>query len=350
MKYRQAPMKRLFILVFLLGVPALVLLTRSHGQEASGPAGVAPDAKWTPVKSIDFSSKHNVLIKSEDGTLTPMDVPYFRSELIAPGTWRILSDGDYAYLLEGDNEALAIDSTYGSGNIREYMQSLTKKPLRYVANTHDHFDHTANDAYFDRAYMSEKTREKATIPFQSFSGMDFPRNYPIQVIGDGYKFQLGNREVEVFVIPNHTAGGTAYLDKRERILFSGDEIFKGGISISPTGSVAQYARNMEKLEAHRKEFDRLATGGFGVIEAAWVDRFLANANYILAGHEGEAVTAQQRRPQPPADPSAPLVYNRKTPRPGDGGAGPGGGTPNPNIRRMTYDDCSITYDTTRVKN
>jgi len=340
--------KRILSVMLFFAAPAMVFVAIAQ-QGVPGPAGVAPDAKWTPVKSIDFSSKHNVMIKSEDGTLTPMDVPRFESELIAPGTWRILSDGDYAYLLEGDNEALAIDSTYGSGNIREYMQSLTKKPVRYVANTHDHFDHTANDAYFDRAYMSEKTREKATIPFQSFSGVTFPRSYPIQVVSDGYKFQLGNREVDVFIIPNHTAGGTAYLDKRERILFSGDEIFKGGISISSAGSVAQYARNMEKLEAHRSEYDRLATGGFGVIEAAWVDRFLANANYILAGHEGEPVTAQQRRPQPPNDTNAPIVYNRRMPRPGDGGGSPGG-APNPNLRRMTYDDCAITYDITHVKN
>ncbi len=68
------------------------------------------------------------MIKSQDGTLTPMDVPYYRSKLIAPGTWQIESDGDYSYLIEGDNEALAIDTGYGAGNIREYLQTLTKKP------------------------------------------------------------------------------------------------------------------------------------------------------------------------------------------------------------------------------
>jgi glyoxylase-like metal-dependent hydrolase (beta-lactamase superfamily II) len=296
---------------------------------------------------MDFTSKHNILIRSEDGTLTPMDVPYYRSELIAPGTWRIESDGDYSYLLEGDNEALAIDGGYGAGNIRDYLQTLTKKPVRYIANTHEHFDHTANDAYFDKAFMSAETAKGATTPFQSFAGMNFPRNYPKVIIGEGYQFQLGNREVDVYMIPNHTTGGTAYLDRRERILFSGDEIFQGGIGISPVGSVAQYERNMQKLEDHRSEFDRLATGGFGVIDASWVEKFLANTQYILAGHEGEPVTQQGRPAGPPADPSAPVVYRRRFPRPGDGGAG--GGEPNPNLRKMTYEGCTVTYDIRHVQ-
>lgn len=310
-------------------------------------AFAAAGSAWTPTKSIDFSAKHEVLIRSEDGTLTPMDVPYYKSELIAPGTWKIESDGDFSYLIEGDNEALAIDTGYGAGNIREYLQTLTKKPVRYVANTHDHFDHTANNGYFDKAFMSAETAKKATIPYKSFAGINFPNNYPKEIIGDGYKFQLGNREVEVFLIPNHTTGGTAYLDKRSRILFSGDEIFQGNITISPVGSVAQYERNMQKLTAHRSEFDKLATGGFGVIDASWVDKFLANTQYILDGHEGEPFTPQQRPAAPAADPSAPLTYRRRVPRPGDGGAGVG--APSENLRKMTYAGAGVTYDIRRIK-
>lgn len=124
---------------------------------------------YVPIKSIDFSSKHDVMLRNQDGSLTPMDEPYHTSKLIAPGVWQIES--------EGDEQALAIDSGYGAGNEREYMQTLTKKPVRYVANTHFHFDHTADDAYFDAAYMSAETAESASIPYPSFAGMSFPRNY-----------------------------------------------------------------------------------------------------------------------------------------------------------------------------
>jgi glyoxylase-like metal-dependent hydrolase (beta-lactamase superfamily II) len=298
------------------------------------------------MKAIDFSSKHDILIRNEDGSLRPMDEPYFESKLIAPGTWQILSDGDYSYLIEGDKEAMVIDSGYGCGNIREYCQTLTKKPVRNIANTHDHFDHTANNCYFKCAYMSAETKKKATIPFPSFAGIDFPRDYPIKVIGDGYKFQLGNRELEVFEIPDHATGSLAYLDKRERILFSGDEITPMGKRLN--GSVANFERLLQKLAARRSEFDRLCTGA-GPCEASWVDKYLANARYILAGHEGEVVKEMPPRPAVPAEANLPgrVIYNRRFPHPCD--LPPGIDSIPEYLRVMNYADCQIMYDARNIR-
>ena len=33
------------------------------------------------------------------------------------------------YLLEGDEKALLIDTGYGAGNLREYVEKLTSKPI-----------------------------------------------------------------------------------------------------------------------------------------------------------------------------------------------------------------------------
>ena len=358
--------------------PAGAAQPQQAAQQQFPPAGCTQDCDhWKPVKLIDFSPKHDVLIRNQDGTLQPMDEPYHKATLIAPGTWQILSDGDYQYLIEGDNEALAIDSGYGAGNIREFMQTLTKKPVRYVANTHDHFDHTADDSYFDRAFMSAYTRTKATIPFQSFAGLSFPRNYPITVVGDGYVFHLGNRDIEVFDIPNHTMGDLGFLDRKERIFFSGDVFIP--VTINGESSVARFAANMRKLAAHRGEFDRYA-GGSAIGDASIVDKLLANAEYILAGHEGDPVVSAQRGgpggPGGPSDASGPgrpggagapggpggaqsqqtpapagtIVYNRHLVRQGDGGAGGArGGEPNPNVRRMTYGGTTITYDIRHIQ-
>jgi glyoxylase-like metal-dependent hydrolase (beta-lactamase superfamily II) len=185
--------------------------------------------------------------------------------------------------VEGDDEALMIDTGYGAGNIREYAQSLTDKPLRNVVNTHDHFDHTANNAYFDCAFMSEKTKPLATIPFPSFEGIDFPRDYPIQVIGEGYVFHLGGRNLEVFEIPDHAVGSIALLDDRERILFSGDEITAMGKRLN--GSVERFLGFLKKLEARRGEYDRLC-GGPEILAADWIEKYIENMEHILAGNEG----------------------------------------------------------------
>lgn len=326
------------IIIILVAIGIAGILKNNPKENGQG------TNNWTPVKSIDFSSKHHVMIKNDDGSLTPMDVPYFRSTRIAPGTWQILADGDYCYLVEGDDEAVMIDTGYGAGNIREYCQSLTNKPLRNVINTHYHFDHTANNAYFDRAYMAADTKPNATIPYPSFAGIDFPRDYPTVIIGEGYKYQLGNRELEVIEIPNHTPGGIALLDRRERLLFSGDEVM--GKSLLLNCSVAQFAQNMSKLVAHRSEFDTVG-GGPGVMDAAIVDQYLAAAKYILSG-EGTPEKVQPRgETQTAADPSGQKVYLRKRVRAEDRGD-MAAKEANQYLVKMTYGDCTLTYDSRRL--
>jgi glyoxylase-like metal-dependent hydrolase (beta-lactamase superfamily II) len=294
------------------------------------------------MKEIDFSCKHQVMLQNEDGTLQPMDEPYFESEQIAPGTWRIRTDGDYCYLVEGDDEALMIDTGYGAGNIRAYAQSLTEKPLYNVVNTHDHFDHTANNCYFDCAFMSEETKPLATIPFESFAGIDFPRDYPIQVIDEGYVFHLGGRDLEVFKIPDHAVGSIALLDNRERLLFTGDEIMPMGKPLN--GSVERFLGYLKKLEARRGEYDRLCAG-FGVIEADWVEKYRENMEYIMAGHEGEKPQGGPNFKPMFGDNGQP-VYPRKMPHYPDI---VGKHDINEYQLEMKYAGCKVTYDYRKIK-
>lgn len=265
------------------------------------------------VKEIDFSCKHDILIENEDGSRQPMDVPFFQSEKIAPGTWKNVSDGDYFYLVEGDEEALVIDSGYGCGNVREYCQSLTEKPVRYIANTHDHFDHTANNVYFDCAFMAAESVPLATRPFPSFAGIDFPRDYKIEVIDEGYVFHLGNRDLEVFKMPDHAVGSLLFLDRKERLLFAGDEL---GMPMGKplNGSVERFAGYLETLMAHRDEFDIICAGG-GLVDGSIVEKYLENMKYILEGNEGAPFPGEHFPPLNGDE--KPVVYRRRFPRPCD---------------------------------
>lgn len=330
----------------------------TYGTDSTGLVRIQTGVPWVPVETIDFSPRQDVMIQNDNGSLTPMDVPYYEVNAVAPGTWQILSDGDYMYLVEGEDEAILIDTGYGAGNIREYCQTITGKPLRYVINTHYHFDHTANNAYFDGAYMSADSAANATIPYPSFSGINFPRDYPVQTVGDGYVFDLGGRTLEVFEIPNHTAGGIALLDRKERILFSGDEIMRAD-NLSLNCSVQQFADNMAKLAEHRDEFD-ICCGGPGITDASAIDHFLANAQYILSG-EGTAQPAVSQKKEEngngqeqntgndstnsAAGASVQTVYTRKRVRPDDRADSKDNTA---SLVRMTYSGCTLTYDSSRV--
>ena len=295
---------------------------------------------------IDFSSKHDVWIRNSDGTLSRMDEPYFQPEQIAPGTWRIISSGDASYLLEGDDEALAIDSGYGAGNIREFMQTLTQKPVRRIANTHHHFDHTANNSYFERAYMSEAAVPLATVPFPSFAGMDFPKDYPITVVPDSGTIPLKGRDLLALSIPDHAESSMVFLDRREHLLFTGDEFMPMGKRLN--GGLKSWLENLEKIDRFRSEFTMLYGGAF-VMKAAYFDACLACARYAMEQPDLGPAKGGPKGPPPgmmePDPNETRTIYDRMAPHPEDrGGSAP---VSPENLRRVEYAGTSIMFDITK---
>lgn len=241
--------------------------------------------RWTKnMGPWDMSKFHDVLIEDEDGNIQPKDKPYFKAKLIAPGTWQVLSDGDYTYVVEGDDEIIAIDSGMGAGNIREFCQTLSEKPLYRLFNTHNHFDHTANNFLFDVVYMSHKSYEGRCQPFGDFEGMDIPDDYPVVFLKDGDVINLNGRELEVFNIEEHCSGSLQFLDRKARILFCGDEL--NGNFFDSRISVEHSFRNIKRWMSFRDSYDLLCAGN-GIHDASYVDRYYETLKYILDGHENE---------------------------------------------------------------
>ncbi|MCD7920660.1 MAG: MBL fold metallo-hydrolase [Clostridiales bacterium] len=299
------------------------------------------------MKPVDFSAKHDVLIRHKDGTLTPMDVPYYETTQIGEDTWMIMSSGDYHYLIAGDIGGVAFDTGYGAGNLREYLEGLCSKPVPWVVNSHHHFDHTANNCYFDMAYMGEEALSRASIPFPSFDGVGFPApDYPKTPVGDGDIIPLAGRPLEVFRIGDHTEDGIALLDRKERLLFTGDELMIGMKTLN--GSVAKWKRDLEKLLAHRGEFDRICGGG-GVLPDGILETFYEAACKIAAGEPSEEPPERQAPPlrSEERDARGRLIYDCQIPHPEDH---PKGGffKVNPNMREFYYHGYHFTYDQTMI--
>ena len=267
------------------------------------------------MQAVDFSSKHNILIRHKDGTLTPMDEPYYETKLIAPGTWQIMSSGDYHYLVEGDEEAIAIDTGYGAGNLREYLESLCGKPVRKCINTHYHFDHSANNCYFDLVYMAEEDVDRASVPYPSFEGIDFPRDYPVEIVAENSVIPLKGRPLEIFKIGDHTPGGIAILDRKERLLFSGDEIMPGGKMMR---SAEKFALDMAKLKSHRSEFDRIC-GGPEMLDGEEVDIFYKASQLILRGERSAAPDRHSPSKRLIQEENGITIYDCQHPHPEDVG-------------------------------
>ncbi|MDO5423839.1 MAG: MBL fold metallo-hydrolase [Eubacteriales bacterium] len=237
------------------------------------------------MEPIDFSALHEYLLEDEEGKILPMDVPYFKEKQIAPGTWQILSHGDYSYLIEGEDEAIVIDSGIGAGSIRAFCQTLTEKPIYRMLLTHNHYDHTVNNYLFDVVYMSEKCYEKRWDPMGSMMQvLDVPSDYPVVFLKHGDVVNLKGRELEVLNIEEHCTGSLQFLDRKERILFCGDEL--NGNFFDSRISVEHSFRNVVEWKKLRGAYDTLCAGN-GIHDAVYVDRYYETLKYILEGHAEE---------------------------------------------------------------
>jgi glyoxylase-like metal-dependent hydrolase (beta-lactamase superfamily II) len=237
-----------------------------------------------------------------------MSPSIFRSQPLCSNTWLIQGDGCTSYLVVGDKYGVVIDTGFAVENIQKYAQSLTDIPVRWAANTHGHFDHTGGNGWFERAFMSAKALEIAKTPYPSKASLSYPLEYPVTIVGDGDTIDLGNRTLEVFEIPAHAPSSIAFLDRKERILFTGDEVARGVMLYwqqnEPQPTIEQHAQNMEKLLKHRKEFDFVCTGHGSEMEAAsLVGDYLEHDRQILAGIiEGEPMVLRSDSPSDGPDP------------------------------------------------
>ncbi|MCD7859133.1 MAG: MBL fold metallo-hydrolase [Firmicutes bacterium] len=293
---------------------------------------------------IDFSCKHHILLQDAQGNVQPMDVPYFWHEQVRDQVFHLHTDGDAIYLVIGQKESLVIDSGYGCGDLRAYCQSLSPVPVNCIANTHHHFDHTANNAYFDKAYLSAATAPLATIPFPSFAGIDFPRNYPKEIVADGSVIDLGGKTLEVFETPDHACGSICLLDRADHILFSGDEFIGFGKILN--SSVQHWKSCLDKLMPHRGEFDLLC-GGCGILDAALLDKQYALVCRVLGGEEGRPPEGNPMAfPETPVDSEGRRIYSRYLPHPEDRPSD----LPQPDShKRVLFDgNVMLMYDTRRI--
>lgn len=135
---------------------------------------------------------------------------------------------EYIYLLEGTEKALLLDTGYGIGNLRAFVEKLTDKPI-LVANTHFHPDHSAGNGEWEEVFLSEGWAVDAPSVLNpgagpcDLSSLPHP-DYKKTILHDGDVIELGERSVKVLEArPAHCNSSLFFVDEGHRMLFSGDE-------------------------------------------------------------------------------------------------------------------------------
>lgn len=193
-----------------------------------------------------------------------------------------------SYLLVGDGEALLIDTGACGGDLKAFVKAIAGCEPRLLT-THADRDHVSAHGQFETAYM-----HPAEFSYYAAKGGDAGKMRPLW---EGDRFSAGEYTLETILIPGHTPGSVAFLDRRRRILISGDSISKMPIFMFGEGrSFPAYIASMEKLEALRPLFDTaLASHGDAVLDASLIPLCIEGAKAFLAG---ELTGEEPGRPLP----------------------------------------------------
>lgn len=197
----------------------------------------------------------------------------------------------WMYLIVGPKKAMLIDTGFGIGNLKGLVEEIIGDMPYYVVCTHAHFDHCYGNCQFDKVYCHEyeapymEVKQDPTIWDYLFDENGKPiwydfkkedivpfKRYEIVGCPDGYTFNLGgDYEIELIHLAGHSAGQAGFLDKKNRILFCGDDFIgmRVGIGMKRPGmpyteycTVHEFRNQVEKLSKRLDEFDTLFPGHF----------------------------------------------------------------------------------------
>ncbi len=164
----------------------------------------------------------------------------FKSYYLGDGIYHIEDIlGANMYLVIGKSNAMLIDTGMGIGSLREYVESITEKQL-IVVNTHGHPGHAGGNGEFSAVYMHPNDKElyykmsstqskirdlkevfhlddEVCLKMIEFKDNTMPIN-DIQCI------DLGERIIDIVLLPGHTEGSLCLYDRNSGTLFSGDTI------------------------------------------------------------------------------------------------------------------------------
>jgi glyoxylase-like metal-dependent hydrolase (beta-lactamase superfamily II) len=180
-----------------------------------------------------------------------------------------------SFLIEGIDRAILLDTGMGVGDIRAVAGSLTSLPLS-VVNSHAHWDHIGGNWRFNdiaihpaEAEQLPKggtnarlarwfTPEHLLGPLPDYFDLETFSIAPsssTQLLQDGDRIDLGERELTVLHAPGHSPGGIVLLDEQAGVLFSTDVAYPGPLYAYERDEWGDYRATIRRLAGLASSID-----------------------------------------------------------------------------------------------
>jgi glyoxylase-like metal-dependent hydrolase (beta-lactamase superfamily II) len=172
-----------------------------------------------------------------------------------------------AGIVVGKDGILVVDTLISAKEAQRFMADIRKissKPIRFVVDTHYHFDHAFGNGEFAKAggiiithaadRVNLEKKGEATLKRAGDFGLseDAMRgtgiSLPVLTFTDRMSVHLGGETVELIrVAPSHTEGSVLVYLPARKILFAGDTLFTDVHPYLGEGDLAGWIRNLDYI-------------------------------------------------------------------------------------------------------
>ncbi len=146
---------------------------------------------------------------------------------------------NYSYLIidEKDQKACVVDPGEAKPIIN-YIEN-NKIKLKYILNTHHHYDHVGGNI---------ELKEKYNLNIIGFRSDQYRIPGITALVDDGQIWKEDNFEAKIYHIPGHTSGHIAFYFFKENIIFTGDTLFSLGCGKIFEGTHKQMFNSLNKIK------------------------------------------------------------------------------------------------------
>jgi glyoxylase-like metal-dependent hydrolase (beta-lactamase superfamily II) len=209
---------------------------------------------------------------------------------LADGLFMLTGAGGNMALSVGEDAVFLVDDQYAplTERIKAAIAAITDKPVRFVLNTHWHFDHTGGNENLGQAgaliVAHDNVRKRMSVEqFIKDFDMKVPASpkaaLPIITFSETTTFHLNGEEIQaVHVPPAHTDGDSLVQYRKANVLHMGDTFFNGSypfFDMSSGGSVDGMIAAGEKALSLVNAFTKIILGHGSLADRKALESYLA---------------------------------------------------------------------------
>lgn len=158
------------------------------------------------------------------------------TEVIAPGVAVLFGAGGNIGVSYGDDATVLIDDQFAplSAKIEAAVAALGASPVKYVVNTHWHFDHTGGNEHFGKTgatiFAHDNVRVRMAAGGVAAGNRSEPAPkaaLPVVTYGQGVRMHINDDTLDLaYVGGGHTDGDSVVMWDKQNVVHMGDLYFK----------------------------------------------------------------------------------------------------------------------------